>query len=103
VHGELDRGEDLRTSNSLNSPDVGVDDLGPSVALDSCADHKRLGIPPSSPGSGIDGPVLWQSHLLFDLFVRRFCPWKALLSSRAVLLLVVFHIYEYVLARGARQ
>lgn len=89
--------------NQVNPTDGEKAYMGSIVIVDSCADYKRITVSPSLSSSGINRPVLRKSHLLFDLLVWRFCPWKALLSTGTVLFLVVFFLHELILVIRAGQ
>jgi hypothetical protein len=69
MYGKLDGGEDSYLQNKFSPPDRKIAYLGPSISLDSCIDYQGVTIPPSYSSFGIDGAVLRQPHLFFDLLV----------------------------------
>jgi hypothetical protein len=72
--------------------------MGTPLLLNSIPNHHLLPIPPPSPSPCLNRPVLRRRSLLPHQSIRSFLFREDVLSSRALLLLVLLRVYEYLLA-----
>jgi hypothetical protein len=77
LHGEFDcctlfDVADLSRYESLLHRLTRTDNLGTAMLFDSCTHHKKLTLSAPDASAGINWSPLWESHLLYDLPLRRF-------------------------------
>lgn len=88
----------VRTLKSLPRPLLTpTDHMGPIIILDSGTHHERFAVSAPNSSPGVDWSILWGLAVLYDQSVRRLLFWEEILSTRAILFLVLLCIHERVL------